>query len=80
LTEDQITDLAVEPIWRVDGRDRRGRWGRWAWELETLGQGGLIRLARDVIEGQLPEPLASVLERQEAEREELRERLERRSR
>jgi len=45
LTEDQITDLAVEPIWRVDGRDRRGRWGRWAWELETLGQGGLIRLA-----------------------------------
>jgi len=33
-----------------------------------------------VIEGQLPEPLASVLERQEAEREELRERLERRSR
>ena len=77
MTEDQITDLAVEPIWRVDGRNRRGRW---AWELETLGQGGLIRLARDVIEGQLPEPLASVLERQEAEREELRERLERRSR
>jgi hypothetical protein len=29
-----------------------------------------------VIEGQLPESLASVLERQEAERDDLRERLE----
>jgi hypothetical protein len=26
LTEDQISDLGVEPIWRVDGRDRQGRW------------------------------------------------------
>jgi hypothetical protein len=24
LTEDQISDLGVEPIWRVDGRDRGG--------------------------------------------------------
>ena len=56
------------------GRDRQGRW---AWELEALGGRGLIRLALlDVIEDQLPEPLASVLERQETERDEVRSRLE----
>jgi hypothetical protein len=73
LTEGQIRDLHVEPIWRVDGRDRQGRW---AWELEALGQSGLIRLARREIEARLPEPLAGVLERQEAERREVRRLLE----
>jgi hypothetical protein len=73
LTEDQARELGVEPIWRVDGRDRQARW---AYELEALGQSGLIQLARDGIKARLPEPLEHVLEREQAERGELRELLD----
>jgi hypothetical protein len=66
LTSEQAGTLGVEPIWRVDGRDRQGRW---AWELEALGQAGLTALVRSEIESRLPVPLAGVQEREAAERE-----------
>jgi hypothetical protein len=31
----------IEPIWKVDGRDHTGRW---AWEVESLGQAAAVRL------------------------------------
>jgi hypothetical protein len=42
------------------------------YELEALGQAGLIRLVRAEIEARLPKPLDDVLEREQDEREQLR--------
>ncbi len=50
-----------------------------SYECEALGQQELNRLLTGWLEGLLPEPLADVQERERAQREELRELLERRS-
>lgn len=63
------TDLAAEhnitPIWKVDGRDRRGHE---AIEVESLGQAALVRLVDASLVELLPEPLARVLEREREQR------------
>lgn len=56
---------AIDPIWRVDGRDGQGRWAR---ELEGLTQAGVTRLLRRELDALLPEPLQRVLEREQKQR------------
>jgi hypothetical protein len=63
MTEDQAAD--IDPIWKVDGRDGKGHW---AWEVEALGQSGVVALVRAALDALLPEPLADVQEREERER------------
>ena len=63
----------IQPIWKIDGRDRAGRW---AWEVESLGQAAVVRLVQDALDARLPEPLESVLEREAAQREAARELLD----
>ncbi len=69
LTEEQVKGLRIEPIWKVDGRDRQGRY---AYEAEALGQAGLIKLVRATLDSLLPQPLQRVQERETAQREQLR--------
>ncbi len=69
LTEEQVKGLQIEPIWKVDGRDRQGRY---AYEAEALGQAGLIKLVRATLDSLLPQPLQRVQERETAQREQLR--------
>jgi hypothetical protein len=71
LTEAQTE--GIDPIWKVDGRDHEGRW---AWEIESLGQAAVVALIQGALDVRLPEPLDRVLEREDEEREELRELLE----
>lgn len=63
----------IAPIWKVDGRDRQGRW---AIEVEALGQAQLVRLVRETLDALLPESLARVLEREQQERAIVRAHLE----
>ena len=69
LTQEQVARLKIEPIWKVDGRDRQGRY---AYEAEALGQAGLIKLVRATLDSLLPQPLQRVQERETAQREQLR--------
>lgn len=68
LTAEQVDDAEppIAPIYKVDGRDGEVRE---AFELQALGQGALVALVRDTLTERLPEPLARVHEREEAERE-----------
>ena len=69
LTEEQAQERGITPIWKVDGRDRKGHW---ATEVESLGQAGVVHLVRDALDALLPEPLVRVQEREDAEREVVR--------
>jgi hypothetical protein len=71
MTEQQAA--AIEPIWKVDGRDGAGDW---AWEVESLGRVGLIALLRAELDRLLPEPLHRVHERENEQRELIRRALE----
>lgn len=65
---------AIEPIWKVDGRDGKGHWAR---EIESLGQGGVVAVLRRELNALLaPLTLDSVREREEQQRTEVRRRLE----
>jgi hypothetical protein len=64
LTDDQADDIT--PMFKRDGRDGAVRE---AWELQALGQATLERLLRDELDDRLPAPLASVLERERAQRD-----------
>ena len=55
----------IEPRWKVDGRDGTGDW---AWKVEALGQARVVALMRDSLDEQMPQPLISVHEREDAER------------
>lgn len=66
ITHEQVEERNIEAIWKVDGRDRTGRW---AWEAEALTQAGLIALVREKLDALLPERLDDVLEREREERE-----------
>ena len=70
ITEQQIVERNLTPIWKVDDR-YNDKTPREAWEAEALGQGTIQRLVREALDQLLPEPLADVLEREEAERERL---------
>ena len=52
----------------MDGRDRQGRW---VYELKARGKARPMRPVRQEIEARLPEPLARVQERKQAEREQM---------
>lgn len=73
MTEEQAAEQGIEPIWKVDGRDRKGHS---AIEVESLGQAAVVELVRDALDRLLPEPLADVLERERVQRAEARARLE----
>ena len=66
ITEEQAAD--IDPIYKVDGRDRRGAF---AWEVEALGQAAVVGLVRSHLDALLPEPLARVQEREQGERDAL---------
>lgn len=67
MTEGQVAERALEPIWKVDGRDRKGGW---AYEVEALGQATVVALVRDALDALLPERLDAVLARERQQREE----------
>lgn len=70
LTDVQVADLrsrGVEPILKKDHRYSDSR-PHEAYECEAIGQGVVMSVLRDRIDELLPEPLADVLEREEAER------------
>jgi len=73
LIEEQAQERGITPIWKVDGRDRKGHW---ATEVESLGQAGVVALVRDALDALLPEPLVRVQERENAEQEVWRTMLE----
>jgi hypothetical protein len=79
LTEAQCARLRKRGVKPVEKRDRRFRDGNphKAFEVEALGQALVEQIVRDRLEELAPEPLAAVLEREEREREEARERLAR---
>jgi len=59
-------------VFKKDGRDGEVRE---AWELQALGQAGVERMLAAELDARLPEPLASVREREDAQRERERARL-----
>lgn len=65
VTAEQAEARGIDPIWKVDGRDRQGGW---AIEVEALGQRTVIDLVRGTLDALLPEPLSSVLEREAEQR------------
>lgn len=73
LTEQQVSDYGITPMERTDGRDGEVRG---ACELQALGQAELARLLRAELDGLLPEPLASVHEREREQRDTVRRLLE----
>jgi hypothetical protein len=66
MTEDIADTEDIEPIVKKDGRT--GSWHD-AVEVEALGQGRLVALVRDALDGRLSEPLDDVLERERRERD-----------
>jgi hypothetical protein len=70
LTERQVVERRITPILKIDGRERPSR-VREAWEVEALGQAAVVTLVRETLDALLPEPLANVLERTEAQRAEV---------
>jgi hypothetical protein len=73
ITPEQAT--GINPILKPDRRERGGRL-RECWEAEALGQAQLVLLVREALDALLPEPLDRVQEREDAEREAWRKRLE----
>jgi hypothetical protein len=77
ITQEQADVLrarGVEPIIKTDKRYTDGR-PHLAYEAETLGQGPTTAMLRARLDELLPEPLDDVLEREEAQRQEVAERL-----
>jgi hypothetical protein len=74
MTEALAHAHGITPIWKVDGRDKRGRE---AIEVESLGQAGVVALVRDALDELLPEPLDRVLERERRQRRAVAEALNR---
>ena len=67
ITDDQIAERGLTPVWKVDNRYRPAR-DHEAWEAEALGQGTIQQLVRDALDALLPEPLDDVLEREAEQR------------
>jgi hypothetical protein len=70
ITQQQIEDRGLEPIWKKDERYNPPLEHQ-AWEAEALGQGTIQRLVRDALDQLLPEPLADVLEREREQQEQV---------
>jgi hypothetical protein len=76
LTDNQVQTYGLIPLAKTDRRYKDGR-PHSAVEVEALGQSVVTGIIRDGLDDRLPEPLADVLVREQAEREEERRRLER---
>lgn len=74
MTETLAVRHDITPILKTDGRTKRAHE---AIEVESLGQGAVIALVRDALDARLPEPLASVHEREAQQRAEIRRHLAR---
>lgn len=74
LTTAQAQEHRLEAVEKADRRYNPPRAG-WAIEVEALGQGVVTRLVRDALNDLLPSPLADVLVREQAQRDEWKERL-----
>jgi hypothetical protein len=74
MTKALADEFGIEPILKTDGRTRRIYE---AIEVESLGQARLEALVRRVLDELLPEPLADVQEREDAEAEAARGRIAR---
>ncbi|HEY8649987.1 MAG TPA: hypothetical protein VIL70_03640 [Chthoniobacterales bacterium] len=68
VTDEQIADFNLTVIQKYDARTKSYHD---AVETEALGQARIVAIVRDRMEELLPEPLADVHEREEAEREEI---------
>ena len=78
ITREQIAERRLTPIIKTDQR-YKGRGGvHEAWECEALNQATIVEIVRARLDAHLPEPLADVLVREAAEREQERRRLRRR--
>jgi len=66
LTETQIRDKQIEPIWKVDKRDEQGHE---AWECEALGQEGVVSVVRETLASRLLRQDESIEAVQERERQ-----------
>ena len=69
LTEEQVASYNLTPIVKLDKRDGKERE---AVETEALSQSVIVQVVKDRLDELLPEPLASVVTREDAEREKLR--------
>jgi hypothetical protein len=79
LTDGQVAEHGLEPVWKVDGRyGERGpdgkRVGRehQAVECEALGQGLITAILTDALDALLPASLSDVWAREDAQREAVR--------
>jgi hypothetical protein len=75
LTEKQTRRLqarGVEPIEKKDNRYKDGR-PHLAYEAEAIGQAVIVDMLRRRLDRLLPEPLATVIEREARQREEMRD-------
>jgi hypothetical protein len=75
ITQAQVDERGLTPILKTDTRYRPARTHE-AWETEALGQSTVITLVREAFDSLLPEPLADVRVREQAEQEDALERLE----
>lgn len=75
----ELAASADPPLAPKPGTDKRYKDGRphESYEAEALGQRALIALLTDWLDGLLPEPLDDVLEREQAQRDQLRDLLRR---
>jgi hypothetical protein len=74
ITHAQVEEHGFEAKTKRDHRYKDGR-AHDAVETEALGQTEIMRLLTEALEERVPEPLAEVLEREERQREQVRERL-----
>ena len=78
LTSEQAKRYNLKKIKKVDERYKKDLVKRdgWAIEVESLGQSRVTDIVRGVLDELLPEPLVVVEQREEAERAEVRARLQ----
>jgi hypothetical protein len=74
ITEAQVAERGIEPLEKLDRRYRPAHPYE-AWETESLLEGPLMALVREALDELLPEPLKNVREREAAEIEAQRSRL-----
>jgi hypothetical protein len=77
ITQPQIEERRLTPIMKTDKR-YKGRGGRHqAWECEALSQATIVEIVRAQLNALLPESLAVIQAREDAERVQVRRRLQR---
>jgi len=77
ITADQVADRRIEPIIKTDGRYRPALVHE-AWEAEALTQRVVVSLVRAALDELLPGPLEEIRVREQAQREEWKDRFDER--